>query len=88
MSTPFSSREWYRRRDGKMIAGVAVGLAEQFGLPLAFVRLMFLLSLLLGGGGLVAYLACWLVMPLEPTVLLSGASLTPAAHVSESVTDE
>ena len=38
-------RQWYRRQDGKMIAGVATGLSEQFDLPLAFVRLMFVLSL-------------------------------------------
>ena len=67
MGAPFGQREWYRRSEGKMIAGVAVGLSETFGLPLAFVRLMFVLSLFLGGGGLIAYLACWLVMPLAPS---------------------
>src|SRR5688572_19438482 len=62
-------REWYRRNEGKMIAGVATGLAEQFDLPLAFVRLLFVLSLFLGGGGLVVYCACWLVMPLADSAL-------------------
>jgi phage shock protein C len=58
-------REWYRRRQGKMIAGVATGIADQFELPLALVRLIFLLSLCLGGGGLIVYLACWIVMPMD-----------------------
>lgn len=61
---PFRRKEWYRRREGKAIAGVAAGLSETFGLPLAFVRILFILSLLLGGGGLVLYVACWIVMPI------------------------
>ncbi len=56
-------RQWYRLQEGKMIAGVAAGLAEQFDVPLAFVRLLFVLSLLLGGGGIFLYFACWIVMP-------------------------
>lgn len=65
MNEAFRSTEWYRRNQGKMVAGVAAGLAETFGLPLAFVRLIFIFWLFLGGGGLIAYLACWLVMPVK-----------------------
>jgi phage shock protein PspC (stress-responsive transcriptional regulator) len=58
------SRTWYRRRDGKMIAGVCAGLAEQFGISVTILRLAFLLSALLGGGvGIIVYLALWVVMP-------------------------
>src|SRR5207249_5978139 len=58
------SRTWYRRRDGKMLAGVCAGLAEQFGISVTIVRLAFLLSALLGGGvGIIVYLALWVVMP-------------------------
>ncbi len=58
------SRTWYRRRDGKMLAGVCAGLAEQFGISVTVIRLAFLLSALLGGGvGIVVYLALWVVMP-------------------------
>jgi phage shock protein PspC (stress-responsive transcriptional regulator) len=61
------SRTWYRRRHGKMIAGVCAGLADQFGISLTIIRLAFLLSALLGGGvGIIVYLALWVVMPYAP----------------------
>jgi len=58
------SRTWYRRRHGKMLAGVCAGLADQFGISVTIIRLAFLLSALLGGGvGIIIYLALWVVMP-------------------------
>ena len=58
------SRTWYRRRHGKMLAGVCAGLADQFGISVTIIRLAFLLSALLGGGvGIIIYLALWDVMP-------------------------
>jgi phage shock protein PspC (stress-responsive transcriptional regulator) len=63
------ARDWTRARDGRMIAGVARGLADRFGLPAAAVRLAFVLSLLLGGWGLLAYAVLWIAMPQEPLAL-------------------
>jgi phage shock protein PspC (stress-responsive transcriptional regulator) len=58
------SRTWYRRREGKMVAGVCAGLADQFAISVTIIRLAFLLSALLGGGvGIIIYLALWVVMP-------------------------
>lgn len=58
------SRTWYRRREGKMVAGVCAGLADQFSISVTIIRLAFLLSALLGGGvGIIIYLALWVVMP-------------------------
>lgn len=58
------TRTWYRSREGKMIAGVCAGLAEQFGISVTIIRLAFLLGTLIGGGmGLVIYLVLWVVMP-------------------------
>jgi phage shock protein PspC (stress-responsive transcriptional regulator) len=58
------ARTWYRRRHGKMLAGVCAGLADQFGISVTIIRLAFLLSALLGGGvGIIIYLALWVVMP-------------------------
>lgn len=49
-----------------MIAGVAGGMAERFGLPVWFVRLIWLLLLIPGGlPGVVPYVICWLVIPSE-----------------------
>ena len=49
-----------------MIAGVAGGMAERFGLPVLLVRLIWFLLLLPGGiPGVVPYLICWLLIPSE-----------------------
>jgi phage shock protein PspC (stress-responsive transcriptional regulator) len=61
------TREWYRSRDGKKIAGVCVGLAQELGIAALPVRLAFvLLFFIAGGAGLVLYLILWGVMPYRP----------------------
>jgi phage shock protein PspC (stress-responsive transcriptional regulator) len=67
-------REWTRARTGRLIAGVARGLATRFGLPVAAARLIFLLSVLLGGWGILVYVALWIAMPLEQVALPAGAT--------------
>ena len=58
--------EWYRTASDRMIAGVCGGLAVQFGLPTAVMRLAFVLMTLFAGGiGLVIYAVLWAVMPLD-----------------------
>ena len=66
------TRTWYRAREGKMIAGVCAGLAEQFGVSVTILRLAFVLGTLVSGFmlGLVIYLVLWAVMPYEPDVEL------------------
>jgi phage shock protein PspC (stress-responsive transcriptional regulator) len=59
-------REWERARAGRWLGGVARGLANRFGIPVAAVRLVFIFSILFGGWGVLAYLALWIAMPLEP----------------------
>jgi phage shock protein PspC (stress-responsive transcriptional regulator) len=61
-------REWTRSRTGRMVAGVARGLTDRFGIPVAAVRLVFLLSALFGGWGIMAYIALWIAMPCEAAV--------------------
>ncbi|MCP3986024.1 MAG: PspC domain-containing protein [bacterium] len=61
-----STSEWFRTADDRMVAGVCSGLAIQFGLPTAIVRLAFvLMSIFMGGVGLVIYAVLWFVMPLD-----------------------
>lgn len=57
----------YRPRNNRMIAGVAAGLAERYGLPVWLVRLVWLLLFLPGGlPGIIPYLILWVLMPQEP----------------------
>ena len=61
------SREWYRSREGKKIAGVCAGLAQELGIAAIPVRLAFvLLTLIAGGAGLILYVILWVVMPYRP----------------------
>ena len=56
----------YRPRRGRMLGGVAIGMAYRFGLPVWFVRLIWLLLLLPGGlPGILPYAIMWIVMPSE-----------------------
>jgi phage shock protein C len=54
----------HRSRRQRIIGGVAGGMAETFGLPVWFLRLIWLVLLLPGGlPGLVPYVVLWIVLP-------------------------
>lgn len=57
-----------RPRRGKLVAGVAAGLARRFGLSPTLVRVLFVASMLLPGPQILAYLALWIIMPSEEQV--------------------
>ena len=52
-----------RPRHGRMIAGVCAGIARRFGWSPTTVRVVAVVSLLLPGPQLLAYLVLWLLMP-------------------------
>ncbi len=54
-----------RVRDGRWLAGVCRGLASRWDLNVVQVRALFVLASALGGIGVLAYVACWLVLPLD-----------------------
>ena len=54
-----------RVRQGRWIAGVCRGLARRWDLNVAQVRALFVLSSVLAGAGVLVYVACWLVLPLD-----------------------
>jgi phage shock protein C len=54
-----------RSRSDRMLAGVCGGLARYFGIHPAFYRVGFVVLTLLGGAGILIYLAAVLVMPEE-----------------------
>jgi phage shock protein PspC (stress-responsive transcriptional regulator) len=81
IAEPVPQREWLRARQGKMIAGVCRGLSNRFGVPLAVTRLVFVLSVLFGGWGVLLYLALWIAMPLEPAAAAPAARPAPPPPV-------
>jgi phage shock protein PspC (stress-responsive transcriptional regulator) len=58
----------YRSETDKKIAGVCGGFAEYFDLDPTIIRVIWLLFLLIGGTGLLAYLICWIVIPVKSAV--------------------
>lgn len=59
-------KKLYRSRRDRMVAGVCGGLADYFQVDSTIIRLLFILFILLGGSGVLAYLIMWLVVPVEP----------------------
>jgi phage shock protein PspC (stress-responsive transcriptional regulator) len=54
-----------RPRQGRVLAGVLVGIANRFGVSPNVARLLFVLSMLLPGPQILAYVALWILMPSE-----------------------
>jgi phage shock protein PspC (stress-responsive transcriptional regulator) len=64
-----SVSEWYRTSNDRMVAGVCGGLALQFGVPTALLRLAFVLMTLGSVGvGVLIYAVLWVVMPQDEWV--------------------
>lgn len=59
-------RRLYRVSDGRVLAGVARGLAEHLGVDVLIVRLAFVVLAVAGGAGIVMYGAFWMFAPLRP----------------------
>ncbi|NPV93055.1 MAG: PspC domain-containing protein [Firmicutes bacterium] len=53
----------YRSREESMIAGVCGGLGEYLEIDPTIVRLVWVVAAFIGGGGILAYLIAWLVIP-------------------------
>ena len=68
------NRRLYRCRENRVIAGVASGVAEFFGLDPTLVRVLWFLSIFFGGVTLLLYIGLAIIIPLEPLTADSGAS--------------
>lgn len=58
-------KKLYRSSREKMIAGVCGGLAIYFNMDPTWMRLIFILFLLMGGSALLIYLIMWAIVPLD-----------------------
>ena len=52
-----------RRERGRMIAGVATGMADAFHIDVVVIRVLWVIAALAGGLGVAAYVICWLAFP-------------------------
>jgi phage shock protein PspC (stress-responsive transcriptional regulator) len=60
-----AERKLVRPTEGRVVAGVSAGLADYFGISPIVYRVAFAALVLLGGSGLILYVAAWLVIPDE-----------------------
>jgi phage shock protein C len=60
------NRRLYRCRTDRRLAGVAAGVAEFFDLDPTLVRVLWFLSIFLGGLGVLLYIGMAIIVPLEP----------------------
>jgi phage shock protein PspC (stress-responsive transcriptional regulator) len=67
-ATDTTSRKLFRNPDDKKLGGVCSGLALYLGMDPTVMRLLFLILLFVGGGGLLLYLILWIVLPEARTV--------------------
>lgn len=61
-----STRKLYRSKTDRKVAGVCGGLAQYFNIDPTLIRVLFVVLAVLGGSGLVLYLALWIIVPTEP----------------------
>ena len=67
----------FRHPTEKIVGGVCGGLADYFGWDPALMRILWVaLTLMTGGGGFIAYIAFWILLPVGT---VSGGQQQPAA---------
>jgi len=60
------TEQWVRPYQGRSLAGVCIGLAEQFGVSVTILRLAFVLGFVFSGGMfMLVYVILWIIMPSE-----------------------
>jgi phage shock protein PspC (stress-responsive transcriptional regulator) len=65
--------------DGRILGGVAAGLARHFALDVTYIRIAFVALCLLGGAGVPLYLAAWILIPAQGSGISLGDDV--ASHI-------
>jgi phage shock protein C len=73
-----------RPRKGRKIAGVCQGFGEYFDLDPSLIRVVWLICVICGGVGLVAYIVAWIVIPEEPLYLPAPVAQSDSDKVTNS----
>jgi len=60
------SKKLMRSNEDRWLAGVCGGLGEYFNVDPTIFRVLFALMCIFGGGGFIAYIVLWIIMPQAP----------------------
>jgi phage shock protein C len=69
-----------------MIGGVSGGLAEYFDIDATIIRVLFIITIFFGGGGIIAYIILWIVISEKPFTIQSPVPVNNTA--TENGTEE
>ncbi|MEQ6122406.1 PspC domain-containing protein [Reichenbachiella sp. MALMAid0571] len=61
-------KKMYRNPENRVLGGVASGIAAYFGVDTTVIRLILVLTVFLGGSGLILYLILWIITPEANTI--------------------
>jgi phage shock protein PspC (stress-responsive transcriptional regulator) len=61
-------KKLFRNEQEKTVAGVCAGLAEYFDVDVTWIRIAFVLAVLAGLSGVLAYIVLWIAVPVKPFV--------------------
>ncbi len=61
-------KKLFRNPDSRVLGGVAGGIASYFGVDVSMVRLIFVVSIFLGGAGVLIYIILWIITPEAKTI--------------------
>lgn len=76
-------KKLHRSRTDKVIAGVAGGLGEYFGIDPVLFRVLFVFLILWGGAGILFYLILMFIIPREDGQSAKDAVLEAAANLKD-----
>ncbi|HCY77617.1 MAG TPA: stress-responsive transcriptional regulator [Ignavibacteriales bacterium] len=80
-------KKLYRSVTDKMLGGVCGGLAEYFAIDPVIVRLIFVLAVIFGGSGILAYIILWIIIPQKPYII-TPYNTNPPSGSSQPESDE
>lgn len=80
-----NSEKLYRSNTDKVIGGVAGGLADYFNIDAVIIRIIFVLLVLFGGGGILVYIILWIAIPTRVTSFSDLGTNGPAVEESAIV---
>jgi phage shock protein C len=65
------SKKLYKSRHDRMVDGVCAGIAEYVGIDTTILRVLWILSIFIGGAGILLYIAAMIIIPVNPEHLAS-----------------
>jgi len=77
------AKKLYTSTTDKMLGGIAGGLAEYFDIDSTLIRVLFILTVFLGGGGIIAYIILWIIVPESP-LIFAGSTPTGTEEQSDA----